>query len=203
VYISPEPLAAAIGAGIDVASPYAKLLIDIGEGVTDCAVIRSAQVFHSLAVRVGCLDLRKAIRQSILDHHQVIIGDGDAGRLLRVAGVREGAEDNVTTEGSREGRACSVQISHAELHAAFAPQLAAILGNLETLLQDLPPPLSVEVMEEGIYLSGGGALLHGMPEQVVHLAQMDVHVVADPLGAVINGIRAMLPIASTMRLWGT
>jgi rod shape-determining protein MreB len=202
VYISPEPLAAAIGAGIDMASPYAKLLMDIGEGVTDCAVIRSAQVFRSMAVRVACSDLRKAIQQGVCEHHQVSLSDDEAGRLLRVAGVREDAAENVTMEGSRDGKACSLTIPATELQAALAPQLAAILGNLETLLHDLPPALSAEGIEEGIYLTGGGALLKGMPEQVVRVAQMDVRVVADPLGAVVSGIRAMLPVASTLRLWG-
>ena len=201
VYISPEPLAAAIGAGIDVSSPYAKLLMDIGDGVTDCAIIRSAQVFRSLAVRVGCSDLREAIQQGVLEHHQVSLSDDEAGRLLRVCGVREGAAEDVMIEGSREGKACSLKISAAELQAALAPKLAAILGNLETLLHDLPPELSTEVIEEGIYLSGGGALLKGMPEHVVRVTQLDVRVVADPLGAVVSGARAMLPIASTMRLW--
>lgn len=202
VYISPEPLAAAIGAGIDVGSPYAKLLMDIGEGVTDCAVIRSAQVIHSRAVRVGCSDLREAIQQHVFEHHQVSLTDDEAARLLRVAGVREDAVESVMMAGSREGKACSLTIPAVELQAALAPHTVAILGNLETLLHDLPPALSAEVIEEGIYLSGGGALLKGMSEQVVRVAQMDVRVVADPLSAVVSGARAMLPVASTLRLWG-
>jgi len=202
VYISPEPLAAAIGAGIDVGSPFANLLMDIGEGVTDCTIIRSAQVFRSLAVRIGCWDLREAIQGSVFEHHAIRLTDEETGRLLRVAGVCANAVDIVRIEGSREGKACSFAIPVAELQSALAPQLAAILGNLQTLLQNLPPALSAEVIEEGIYLSGGGALIKGMPEQVVRLTQMNVRVVADPLGAVVSGIRAMLPVASTLRLWG-
>ena len=202
VYISPEPLAAAIGAGIDVGSRYAKLIMDIGEGVTDCAVIRSAQVCRSLAIRVGCSDLREAIQQHVFEHHQVSLTDDEAARSLRLVGVREDRSEAVTIEGSRDGATCFLTIAAAELQAALAPHMAAILGNLETLLHDLPPALAAELIEEGICLSGGGALLNGMPERVVRVAQLDVRVVADPLGAVVSGIRAMLPVAATMRLWG-
>ena len=201
VYIAPEPLAAAIGVGIDVSSPYAKLLVDIGEGVTDCAVIRSAQVVQSLAVRVGCSDLRKAIQDGIMEHHQLGIHDDEAARLLRVSGVREDVDETLAIEGSRDGKVCALAIPAAELHAALAPALAPILRNVETLLNDLPAALSAEVIEEGIYLSGGGALLKGMPEHLVRVAQMDVRVVADPLGAVTRGLCAMLPIASTLQLF--
>jgi rod shape-determining protein MreB len=201
VHIAPEPLAAAIGAGMDVGSPYAKLLVDIGEGVTDCAVIRCAQVVQSLAVRVGCSDLRKALQHGIFEHHQLSVHDDEVARLLRVSGVREDADENVTIEGSRVGKFCALTIRAAELHALLTASLAVILGNVETLLNDLPAALSAEVIEEGIYLSGGGALLKGMPEEIVRVAQMDVRVVADPLGAVTSGLRAMLPVASTLRLF--
>lgn len=200
VHIAMEPLAAAIGAGLDVGSPYARFLMDIGEGVTDCAVIRSAQVIRSQAVRVGCANLRVAIQQCVSENHDVILGDDEAERLLRSAGVGAGAE-SATLQCLRNNTMCALTILAAELRAALAPQLASILGNLEELLRDLPAPLSAEIIEEGIYLSGGGALLRGMPDQVVRVSQMDVHVVGDPLGAVIRGIRAMLPIAATMRLW--
>jgi len=202
VYISPEPLAAAIGAGMDVGSPYSKLLMDIGEGVTDCAVIRSAQVVRSLAVRVGCSDLRNAIQRGVFENHQVRLGDDEAEGLLRLAGVREDRSEAVQVDCSQGGQTCSLRISAAELRAALAPPIAAILGSIEALLQGLPPPISAEVIEEGICLGGGGALLKGMPEQVARAAQMEVRVLADPLGAVVRGIRAMLPVASALRLWG-
>lgn len=201
VHIAMEPLAAAIGAGVDVASPYAKLVMDIGEGVTDCAVIRSAQVHHSHAVRVGCSDFRRAIQQRVATTHGITLSEEESERLLRMAGVEEGALKTVTLRGARSSQVCTVTIPAAELHSAMAPALAAILGSLEMFLHDMPPEISAEVIEEGIYLSGGGALLKGMPELLVHLSRMDIHVVADPLGAVTSGIRAMLPVASTLRLW--
>ena len=200
VYIAQEPLAAAIGAGIDVASPYAKLIMDIGEGVTDCAVIRSAQVFRSRAIRVGCSDFRRTIQQRVSECHAMNFPTDKAEQLLRASGVGSDAPE-LTIECACEKKPCSVKIPAGELHAALAAQLAASLGSLESLLHDLPPTISAELSEQGIYLSGGGALLKGMPAQVVRVAEMDVCVVGDPLSAVVSGIRAMLPIASTLRLW--
>lgn len=201
VFISPEPLAAAIGSGIDVASPYAKLIIDIGEGVTDCAVIRSAQIVMSHAVRKGCAGLRERIAEHALQRHGLVISEAEADRVLREVGVGGDAAGELTSAGLRGGVPCALPLRIGELHAELAPAQEAILGCVETLLRALPPPLSVEVIEDGLFLTGGGALLKGMREQIAHVAQLDTHMVADPLRAVVWGARAMLPTAATLQLW--
>lgn len=201
VFISPEPLAAAIGSGIDVASPYANVLIDIGEGVTDCAVIRSAQIATSHAVRVGCADLRASIREHVLQRHELTISEQEAERIMRVVGVSEDNYEGLTASGLYDGEACTFAIDAEELHTALASAQTAILDCIETLLHELPAALSVEVIEDGIFLSGGGALLPGMRDRVARATQVDVRIVADPLRAVVSGARAMLPAASTLRLW--
>jgi rod shape-determining protein MreB and related proteins len=201
VYISSESLAAAIGAGIDVASPYARLIVDIGEGVTDCAVIRSAQVIASHAIRIGCADLRARLRQHALQHHRLDVSDDEAECVLRVFGTGDGAPAKTIMSGSRDGCLCALPVNSEKLRASLARVKDAILGCVETLLRDLPPALSAEVIEDGIWLSGGGALLRGMCEQVARVTHVDVRVVADPLHTVVSGARAMLPAAATLRLW--
>jgi len=201
VFISPEPLAAAIGSGIDVASPYAKLLVDIGEGITDCAVIRSAQIVASHAVRSGCADLRENIRTHVLRQYQRTISEEEAERVLRAIGVSEDASGELPIIGSRDGQLCTFAVSPMELQAALTSVKNTLFECIETLLRDLPPSLSVEVIEDGIFLSGGGALLKGMRELVAQATQVDVRIVRDPLRAVVCGARAMLPTAATLRLW--
>lgn len=201
VFISPEPLAAAIGAGVDVGSQYAKLIIDIGEGVTDCAVIRSAQIVTSLAVRTGCADLRAGIREHIFKTHRAGIGDDAAERLLRAAGVGGNGCHELAISCSRAGEPRSLVLQTAKLKAAIAPRVEKILECVRALLRDLPPRLAVEVIEDGIFLTGGGALLKGMAQQIARVAQVDVHVAAEPLRSVVCGARSMLPAVGTLRLW--
>src|SRR5688572_16422654 len=89
VAIVPEPLAAAVGAGIDIASDHVKLLVDIGGGVTDCALLYRGRVATSFAARVGCGDLRQAIQQRIRATHAINLSDADAERILRTIGLAE------------------------------------------------------------------------------------------------------------------
>jgi rod shape-determining protein MreB len=199
VIVIPEPLAAAVGSGIDIGCKYAKFLVDFGDGVTDCAVIRGGQIVASLAERVGCGDLRQST-QSFLQRSAVLeIAEAEAERVLRLVGLRMGGE--VLCRGSVDGEAVEFQVSIEALHAELRPLIERMLAPIKELLRELPAPVAVEIIEEGIFLTGGGALLPGLGELVSGENGIDTRIVADPLGAVIRGAWTMLPFAATLNLW--
>ncbi len=199
VIVIPEPLAAAVGSGIDIGCKYAKFLVDFGDGVTDCAVIRGGQIVASLAERVGCGDLRETTHRFLQCSAGLEIADVEAERVLRVVGVRTGGE--VLCRARVSGGVVEFQILIEALHAKLLPVIERMLTPIKDLLRELPPSVAVEIIEEGIVLTGGGALLPGLCEMVAAENGIDTRLVADPLGAVIHGAWTMLPFAATLNLW--
>ncbi len=193
VVIVPEPLAAAVGAGIDIASGYSKLVVDFGEGVTDCALIHRGRVIQSKAVRVGCANLRKFIQSWATDGLQVKITEAEADRLLRAYGI--GSEQKAGESGS------PMAASAEFVRKAIDVPLSRMLENLTAMIRNLPPALGAEVIEDGIFLTGGGALLPGMSARVESLTGIHTTIAPQPLASVIHGARAMLPLAATLKLW--
>jgi rod shape-determining protein MreB len=205
VRIVPEPLAAAIGAGLDVASPYAQLLVDMGDGVTDIAVICSGSVIASAAVRTACSDLHTAVRRAVVDSHGALLYPDEAERLTRTAGVaRDGAPTKrLSAVGSdcRTGREIDIVVTSREISSAIDPMVATIVRAVRDTVSDLPTGTSCEVIESGISLTGGGARLPGLAARLAAETSLDVAPAADPLRAVIDGARQMLTIGGLTGLW--
>jgi len=193
VLIVPEPLAAAVGAKIDIAAKYSKLVIDFGEGVTDCALIHRGQVVHSSAVRIGCATLRRSIQDWAQESLEVAISPDDADRFLRRFGVMAGSEPHDDS--------LPLGASANLLRGAIAAPVAAMLETVKTMLRDLPASFGAEVIEDGIFLTGGGALLPGMDALVEKATGIHTTVTPQPLASVIHGARAMLPLAAALKLW--
>lgn len=143
VYIIPEPLAAAVGAGLDVSSPYAQLVVDIGAGVTDCALIRMSRIQNTAALRIGCSRL----------------------------------QDRTQTAWKQIG------------------------DLLERFMHDLPPEIGCEVIESGICITGGGALIPGLPAYLEARTGITVTPAALPCRCVVEGARAILPVVVMLNLW--
>lgn len=202
VFIVPEPLAAAIGAGMDVASPYAGMIVDIGEGITDCAVIRSGKIITKRAVRVGCFDLRRLLMKTLSTENNIRICDKVAERIVRESGVSRPAvsADRVTFCGRPERRGASEcrSMPVKEIQARLEPVTRVILDVAHGLLRDLAPGVGCEIIENGIFLSGGGALLDGMRERLESGTDIPVILPAKPLEAVVTGAREMLPIVALL-----
>ncbi|QEM68062.1 hypothetical protein FO488_07740 [Geobacter sp. FeAm09] len=201
VVVVPEPLAAAVGAGVDIVSPYARMVIDLGEGVTDCAVIASGKVVDTAALRGGCGAFRSALRETVLRMRNMRITTRQAELLLRAA-LRGPATVSVQAPGTGEGD-CPAQppISLAEAREACEPAMAAILGLITGFLRDLPHSMGCEIIENGITLTGGGALLAGMRERIQAATGIAVMPVPNPLEAVVRGAYAMLPIVAMLNMW--
>lgn len=188
VVVIPEPLAAAVGGGTDVSSPYAQMIIDIGEGVSDCAVIKSSKILATCAVRIGCARMRREIVQTA-ERNGSAISDEEAEDLLRSHGVA------VTGSGSLD------TVGRSHLAAAVEPVVEEILGTIDTFLRDLPHSLGCEIIDSGIWLSGGGALVPGIRERLEERTGISVRIVGNPLFAVIEGARVILPVVAALNQW--
>lgn len=196
VTVVPEPLAAALGADLDLASPYAQMLVDMGEGVTDVAVVRSGLVEETLAVRVGCSGLRAAVMDRIARLLGVVPSDAAVEELVRRAqpdGVQgEAASVELALEPAHAGsRAGTASVERAVIAAAMEPVVETIVEVVREVWRRLPAEASCEVIENGLWLTGGGACLPMLVERISRATGLQAHVAADPLHAVIRGASRM------------
>lgn len=185
VSIIPEPLAAAIGSGLDVSSPYAQMIVDIGEGVTDCAVIRSSKILVTGAIRVGCGRMRQAIVNEGPKYGCAHIDDMYADMLMHRCGLARSAENT------------------GSLFAATAiqPVFKEIADTIDSFLQDLPPEVGCEVIDSGISLTGGGALIPGVKNCLEQRTGIATNVAINPRAAVVEGARAIVPVVLFLNQW--
>lgn len=200
VSIIPETWAAAIGAGMDVLLPRAQVLIDIGEGVTDMAVIRDGRILFTHAVRTACSDLQRAIRSAVIAMHRLHLSDADVERLTHeIASLSSTPEAPhwITVCGFDLRRKCrtSIEVTRADVVGAMQPVAQKILVMIEAGLGRLPENIACEVAESGICLTGGGACIHGIDRLIAYRTGLPVHVARDPIHAVINGA------IETLRYW--
>lgn len=190
-----EPLAAAVGAGLDMASPYAQLVVDVGDGVTDVTIIRQGHIEMAGAVRTACGDLRWAIVRSVAEAHDVLLPPLEAQRVLEVVAC----EDDGPPVGPIEVRGCrsidlavaTAQPTCVEIRAALDRPLDEIVAAVRQVWHRLAPRASCEVIENGLNLTGGGARLHYLTRRLREATGLTVHVAADPSHAVIRGASRM------------
>ncbi|MFN0111345.1 MAG: rod shape-determining protein [Blastocatellia bacterium] len=205
VFIAPEPLAAAIGAGMDVASNYAQMIVDIGDGVTDIAVVRSGNLILASGVRTACSDLRSAVAEMVSFRHGVLLFPQEAERLMQLIGAQFDYEQEqlVVTSGTDllTGDQIDLCVSRHDLNEAIEPVLDTIVEAINTAVRRLPEDTSCEVIENGICLTGGGAMLQGLPERLAAATSLEVRVADDPMMAVINGARQMLDVGIATEIW--
>lgn len=205
VAIVPEPLAAAIGAGIDVASRHAHMLVDIGDGVTDIAVIREGELIATSALRVACSNLHEAVKRRVARQSGVLLLLGEAERLTREIGTARGLSlvGDFSAEGRHRvsGRPTIVRVGRQQVAATIQPVIGQIVEAVCQAVKALPSKTASEIIESGICLTGGGSRLHGMAELIAAETGMTVKPAADPMRAVINGARQMLDVAVRTDLW--
>lgn len=201
VVVLPEPLAAAVGSGIDIGCKYAKCIVDFGEGVTDCAIIREGRIVASLAERVGCSDLRRAVQAAVAKWSGDEVSEEEADRLVRQIGLARLGKEVLCRD--VEGRLLTEPLRVSTFHAELRPVIDRLLTPIKNLLRDIPASIGAEVIEDGIFLTGGGALLPGMCAAVSEASGIVARTVAEPLNAVIDGAQVMLPLAAELDLWKT
>lgn len=208
VALVPEPLAAAIGAGLDITLPYAQMLVDIGDGVTDIAVIRSSTLIRTSAVRTACSDLHQSISHTVAFRYGVLLYPRESERLTHVIGAS--SPDSPATEEKLyqaygidllSGDRVSVCVSSSDLIEAIEPSLQTIVDAIHDTVRGLEPRTSCEVIENGICLTGGGAQMRGITTRISRATSLEVHPAPDPMRAVINGAQQMLKVGVRTDLW--
>jgi rod shape-determining protein MreB len=206
VVVAPEPLAAAVGAGLEVDRPRAQLVVDVGEGVTDCAVVRDGVLVASAAVRVALADLRAALRSFAAEQAGVRISPVEAERALRELGVGPGrwrpSRLRVVGLPSQGLGPVRADLDADEVLTAIAPVVDAIEGHVGRFLLALPRDLAAETRDAGLCLTGGGALLAGLADRLVAETGLAVRRARDPLNAVIEGAHRLASGEFHPETWG-
>jgi rod shape-determining protein MreB len=190
-YIIEEPMAAAIGAGLPVQEPTGNMIVDIGGGTTEVAVISLGGIVASQSVRVGGDELDDAIVNYIKKEYSLALGDRTAEEVKIALGSAWPLVDEVHAEiRGRDlvtGLPKTIVVSTEEIRGALEEPVAAVVDAVKVTLDKTPPELAADIMEQGIVLSGGGALLHGIDARLQHETGMPIVIAPDPLHAVAIG----------------
>jgi rod shape-determining protein MreB and related proteins len=196
VHLIEEGMAAAIGAGLPITEAAGNMIVDIGGGTTDIAVISLAGVVYSRSVRVAGNAMDEAIITYVKRQHDLLIGERTAERIKielgSAATLDAPKEMEVKGRHLLEGKPTSVILRDGEIREALAETVRQIVQAVRDGLERIPPELSADVCDRGIVLSGGGAMLHKLDERLRRETGLPVQVAADPLSAVVLGAGQML-----------
>jgi rod shape-determining protein MreB len=191
VYIIEEPMAAAIGAGLPVHQAAGNMVVDVGGGTTEVAVISLGGVVTSLSIRTAGDDLDAAIVAWMKKEYSLMLGDRTAEEMKMTLGsafpTHDEPEAEIRGRDMISGLPRSVVVTSGEARKAIEEPLHAIIDAVRTTLDSTPPELAGDIMDRGIVLTGGGALLRGLDERLRHETGMPVHVAEDPLSSVAMG----------------
>jgi rod shape-determining protein MreB len=196
VVLVEEPLAAAIGAGLPIQEPVGNLIVDIGGGTTEMAVVSMGGVVSGVSLRVGGFDLDAAIQGHIRAAYGVAIGEKAAEEIKVAIGsafpVPKGRAAVVTGRELASGAPRRVRVTEDEVRAAMAEPVQRIVDGARRTLAEAPPELTHDVLETGMFLTGGGGLLRGLDLLLSQECEVPVHVTDRPLETVVLGAGAML-----------
>ena len=212
-YIIEEPMAAAIGAGLPVQEPTGNMIVDIGGGTTEVAVISLGGIVASQSVRVGGDELDDAIIQFIKKEYSLALGERTAEEVKIALGSAWPLEEELHAEiRGRDlvtGLPKTIVTTTEEIREAIEEPVAAIVDAVKVTLDKTPPELAADIMEQGIVLAGGGALLHGLAHRLEHETGMPIVIAAEPaalrgdrLGPVARGVRGAEGRALLLELAG-
>jgi rod shape-determining protein MreB len=191
VYIIEEPMAAAIGAGLPIHEPTGNMIVDIGGGTTEVAVISLGGVVTSLSIRTGGDELDDALIQFVKKEYSLMLGERTAEEIKTTVGTAFPVPDETSAElRGRDlvtGLPRTVVVTAEEIRRALDEPLTRIVYAVKTTLDRTPPELCADIMDRGIVLTGGGALLKGLDERLRHETGMPVIIAEHPLNCVVLG----------------
>ncbi|HTO53628.1 MAG TPA: rod shape-determining protein [Myxococcota bacterium] len=203
VYLLAAPMAAALGAGVPAAERGGKLVIDIGAGTTDVAVVTLSGVVHSRTMRVGGARLDEAIRVWMKRKLDVEIGLSQARQLKEQLGCALPRQDHrdvcIDARDRITGTLRVVRVRAEELREALLPAVSALVESVRTVIEDAPPELSADIAANGIVLAGGGARLDGLAELLMRELRLPVAVAKDPMTAGVAGCGGCLDRIDLLR----
>lgn len=227
-YLIEEPMASAIGANVSVFEPTGVLIVDIGGGTTEIAVISLGGIVVNRSLKVAGNDMDQAIIHYIRLRHGLVIGEKTAeevkmgigsaykkGRKIKIkdqtSKVKDQLDDIELEEGSRGERVAlirgrdietglprSLRITESEIREAISPVISEIVDSVLEVIEETPPELTSDILEHGILLTGGGSLLSGIDDLIVEKTKIPVTLIDDPLTTVVRGCAKLLNDAETL-----
>jgi rod shape-determining protein MreB len=193
VHLIFEPMAAAIGAGLPIAEPIGSMVVDVGGGTTEIAVISLSGLAYTASVRVGGDKMDDAIVSYVRRKHNLLIGDTTAERIKKEAGVARrpveghGKTLNIRGRDLVNGVPDEITINQMQIAEALSEPVGAILEGVRIAFENTAPELAADILDEGIVLTGGGALLSGLDAAISEATGLSVMVADDPLTCVARG----------------
>ena len=196
VHMIQEPMAAAIGVGLPIHEPAANMIVDIGGGTTEIAIISLAGVVFSKSIRVAGDEIDGAIVNYMKRAYNLLIGERTAEEIKLRVGSAYPLDEELTMEvkgrDSVAGLPKTIHITSQEIREALSDTMAAIVEAVRSALERCPPELSADLVDRGFVLAGGGALIRGIDRLLSDKTGLPVTVADDPLSAVANGTGAVL-----------
>jgi rod shape-determining protein MreB len=196
VHLIAEPMAGAIGIGLNVQEPIGNMIVDIGGGTTEIAVIALSGIVADESIRIAGDEMTEGIVQYFKRQHNILIGDRTAEQIKCEVGSAVKLEDEMVIEVKGRdliaGIPRMIQISSNDIRDALSDAINAIVTAVLSLLERTPPELSSDIFDRGIMLTGGGALLKGLDERLRRETSLPVHIADDPLTAVVRGTGKVL-----------
>ena len=205
VFLVEEPMAAAIGAGLPVTEPTGSMVVDIGGGTTEVAVLSLGGIVYSRSVRVGGDKMDEAIISYIRRNHNVLVGEGSSERIKKEVGSAcppnngEGRVLEVKGRDLMNGVPKQLEITERQISESLAEPVAAIVEAVKVALEHTAPELSADIVDKGIVLTGGGALLSNLDFVLRHSTGLPVSLAEDPLSCVALGTGRCLEEMNTLK----
>ena len=197
VFLEEEPKVAAIGAGIDISAPNGNMIIDIGGGTTDIAVLSLGGIVTSSSIKVAGNTFDSDIMKYIKEKYKLLIGDMTAENIKLTIGTvfpNKKNEEVMTGKGRNlsTGLPSSIELSSSEIAEALKDSCDVIIHTAKSVLEQTPPELAADIVENGVTLTGGGALIKGFDRLLERELKIPVRVADDPLECVVQGTGIML-----------
>jgi rod shape-determining protein MreB len=206
VYLVEEPIAAAIGAGLPISEPVGSMIVDIGGGTTEVAIISLQGSVISESVRVAGDEMNESIAQYLKKLHNLVIGERTAEQIkMQIGSAFPGRQDDAKMEvrglHMLSGLPRTITIHAAEVRESMSEPLSAIVEAVKRTLEQAPPELAADIYDRGIVLAGGGALLCGLDHLISHETGIAVHIAESPLNCVVLGTGKILETNNLNRVF--
>lgn len=196
VFLEEEPKVAAVGAGLDISKPSGNMVIDIGGGTTDIAILSLGGIVTSSSIKIAGNVFDADIMKYIKDKYKLLIGDRTAEEIkIMVGTVYPGARDEKMEVRGRDlvtGLPHTITITSDEVEEALRESVYAIIHTAKMVLEQTPPELSADIIDKGIVITGGGALINGIDQLLSHELKVPAFVAESPLTCVVEGTGILL-----------
>lgn len=196
VYLEEEPKVAAIGAGMDIYQPTGNMVVDIGGGTTDVAVLSMGDIVTSESIKVAGDVFNNDILQYVKKHYKLLIGERTAENIkIEIGTVFKGSRKDEMEIRGRDmvsGLPRVITIHSEEIELALRESVSMVVASAKNVLEKTPPELSADIIDRGVILTGGGALLHGIEQLLAEELKVPVFVAEDPMNSVAIGTGIML-----------